>query len=260
MERGSLRPEHRPSSTSWLLVYPDTYEIGLPNQGLQILYEILNERDDAVAERAYAPWLDMDAAMRAASVPLFSVDTHHARGRLRRARLRPRRRARLHQRARVPRPRRRAGAGRGPPARAPARGRRRALRVQPRAHGRLRRRVRHRRRRGGGRRDHRGGRRVEARRGARQPRGRAARAGDDPRRLRARRCTTSSYDGPFIAEVRPRFPDVPERGREAHRRRPRRVALPQAASSSRSSRWCTTGSTSRCSAAAPGAAGSARRG
>ena len=61
MERGSLRPEHRPSSTSWLLVYPDTYEIGLPNQGLQILYEILNERDDAVAERAYAPWLDMNA-------------------------------------------------------------------------------------------------------------------------------------------------------------------------------------------------------
>ena len=51
MERGSLRPEHRPSSTSWLLVYPDTYEIGLPNQGLQILYEILNERDDALAER-----------------------------------------------------------------------------------------------------------------------------------------------------------------------------------------------------------------
>ena len=64
MERGSLRPEHRPSSTSWLLVYPDTYEIGLPNQGLQILYEILNERDDAVAERAYAPWLDMTAEMR----------------------------------------------------------------------------------------------------------------------------------------------------------------------------------------------------
>src|SRR3954466_4258109 len=80
MERGSLRPEHRPSSTSWLLVYPDTYEIGLPNQGLQILYEILNERDDALAERAYAPWIDMNEEMRAASVPLFSVDTHHPAG------------------------------------------------------------------------------------------------------------------------------------------------------------------------------------
>jgi len=80
MERGSLRPEHRPHHTSWLLVYPDTYEIGLPNQGLQILYEILNERDDAVAERAYAPWLDLEAELRAARVPLFSVDTHRAAG------------------------------------------------------------------------------------------------------------------------------------------------------------------------------------
>jgi radical SAM family uncharacterized protein len=48
----------------------------LPNQGLQILYEILNERPDAVAERAYAPWVDMEAAMRTAGVPLFSVEQH----------------------------------------------------------------------------------------------------------------------------------------------------------------------------------------
>jgi len=80
MERGSQRPEHRPGSVSWLLVYPDTYEIGLPNQGLQILYEILNERPDAVAERSYAPWLDMIQVMRSQAVPLFSVDTHRAAG------------------------------------------------------------------------------------------------------------------------------------------------------------------------------------
>jgi radical SAM family uncharacterized protein len=76
MERGAVRPEHHPGAVAWLLVYPDTYEIGLPNQGLQILYEILNERVDAVAERAYAPWVDMEAEMRAAGVPLFSVDGH----------------------------------------------------------------------------------------------------------------------------------------------------------------------------------------
>lgn len=76
MERGAVRPVHRPDRVTWLLVYPDTYEIGLPNQGLQILYEILNERDDALAERAYAPWVDMEAEMRAAGVPLFSVDDH----------------------------------------------------------------------------------------------------------------------------------------------------------------------------------------
>jgi radical SAM family uncharacterized protein len=74
-ELGASEPEHGPGRVAWLLLYPDTYEIGLPNQGLQILYEILNERADAVAERSYAPWTDMEAAMRAAEVPLFSVET-----------------------------------------------------------------------------------------------------------------------------------------------------------------------------------------
>ena len=73
-ELGARRPEHGAGRVAWLLVYPDTYEIGLPNQGLQILYEILNDRPDAVAERAYAPWTDMEAAMRAAGVPLFSLE------------------------------------------------------------------------------------------------------------------------------------------------------------------------------------------
>src|SRR5690349_12630391 len=75
-EDGAQAPVHGAGRASWLLVYPDTYEIGLPNQGLQILYEILNERPDAVAERSYAPWVDMEAQMRGAGVPLFSVDTH----------------------------------------------------------------------------------------------------------------------------------------------------------------------------------------
>ena len=61
---------------SWLLIYPDTYEIGLPNQGLQILYEILNERDDAVAERTYAPWTDLEAELRSHGLPLFSLENH----------------------------------------------------------------------------------------------------------------------------------------------------------------------------------------
>jgi radical SAM family uncharacterized protein len=74
-ELGALEPTQGPGRVTWLLVYPDTYEIGLPNQGLQILYEILNERTDAVAERAYAPWTDMESAMREAGVPLFSLET-----------------------------------------------------------------------------------------------------------------------------------------------------------------------------------------
>jgi radical SAM family uncharacterized protein len=78
MERGAVRPTWAPDRVAFLLIYPDTYEIGLPNQGLQILYEILNERPDALAERAYAPWIDMDASLRRAQLPLFSVDTHRA--------------------------------------------------------------------------------------------------------------------------------------------------------------------------------------
>src|SRR5262245_25376875 len=78
MERGSQRPEHLPHHVAWLLLYPDAYEIGLPNQGLQILYELLNERDDAVAECAYAPGVDLEGELRANGVPLFSVDTHRA--------------------------------------------------------------------------------------------------------------------------------------------------------------------------------------
>ncbi len=75
-EEGSQTPVFHPDKVAWLLVYPDTYEIGLPNQGLQILYEILNERPDALAERAYAPWVDLEALMRARDIPLFSVESH----------------------------------------------------------------------------------------------------------------------------------------------------------------------------------------
>src|SRR5882757_3293572 len=77
-EDGMVLAAHDDKKVAWLLIYPDAYEIGLPNQGLQILYEILNERPDAVAERSYAPWTDMEAQMRSHRVPLFSVDTHTA--------------------------------------------------------------------------------------------------------------------------------------------------------------------------------------
>jgi radical SAM family uncharacterized protein len=76
LELGAQRPQAGPRTVSWLLTYPDTYEIGLPNQGLQILYEILNERADAVAERSYAPWGDLESVLRRERIPLFSVDTH----------------------------------------------------------------------------------------------------------------------------------------------------------------------------------------
>jgi radical SAM family uncharacterized protein len=79
-EDGMQTPEHGPGIVSWLLTYPDTYEIGLPNQGLQILYEIINERPDGAAERSYSPWVDMEAVLRRERLPLFSVDTHRHAG------------------------------------------------------------------------------------------------------------------------------------------------------------------------------------
>ena len=77
-EMGAQYPSHDTGVVSWLLADPDTSEIGLPNQGLQILYEILNENPRALAERTYAPWTDMENAMRAEGIPLFSVENHVA--------------------------------------------------------------------------------------------------------------------------------------------------------------------------------------
>lgn len=78
-EDGAKAKPPDPALASWLFMYPDAYEIGLPNQGLQILYEIINERPDARADRSYAPWNDLEEVMRAEDIPLFSVE-HHTPG------------------------------------------------------------------------------------------------------------------------------------------------------------------------------------
>jgi radical SAM family uncharacterized protein/radical SAM-linked protein len=57
------------------LVFPDVYEIGMSNLGLAVLYDILNRQHGVLAERAYAPWIDMEEAMRRAGVPLFSLES-----------------------------------------------------------------------------------------------------------------------------------------------------------------------------------------
>jgi radical SAM family uncharacterized protein len=60
----------------WCLMYPDAYEVGLPNQGVMILYEVLNEQEGVLAERTYSVWPDLAAKMREAGVPQFTVDGH----------------------------------------------------------------------------------------------------------------------------------------------------------------------------------------
>jgi radical SAM family uncharacterized protein len=64
----------------WCLCYPDAYEVGLPNQGVMILYEILNERPDVLAERTYSVWPDLEALMREHDIPQFTVDAHRPVG------------------------------------------------------------------------------------------------------------------------------------------------------------------------------------
>ena len=64
----------------WAIMYPDAYEVGAPNQGVQILYEVINERVDALAERTYAVWPDLEELMRQNGVPQFTVDAHRPVG------------------------------------------------------------------------------------------------------------------------------------------------------------------------------------
>ncbi len=73
---GEFGAIHRPDARyRFTLVYPDVYEVGLPNQGLSILYRIINQIDGACAERAYVPWGDMAAKMRENSIPLWSLES-----------------------------------------------------------------------------------------------------------------------------------------------------------------------------------------
>jgi hypothetical protein len=75
-ELGGVVKEWDSAAVRWALMYPDAYEVGLPNQGVQILYEVLNEQPDVLAERTYAVWPDLEALMRAEGVPQFTVDAH----------------------------------------------------------------------------------------------------------------------------------------------------------------------------------------
>src|SRR5512142_1340403 len=61
--------------TKVALVFPDIYDIGVSNVGLKILYDQINQRQDALAERAYSPWTDMEALMREHGIPLYSLES-----------------------------------------------------------------------------------------------------------------------------------------------------------------------------------------
>ncbi|WP_019855072.1 TIGR03960 family B12-binding radical SAM protein [Actinopolyspora mortivallis] len=68
------------ATVRWCLMYPDAYEVGLPNQGVMILYEILNEQPGVLAERTYSVWPDLEELMREHGIPQFTVDAHRPVG------------------------------------------------------------------------------------------------------------------------------------------------------------------------------------
>lgn len=75
-EVNSVSKEWADTTVRWALMYPDAYEVGAPNQGVAILYEVINGVEDALAERTYAVWPDLEALMRERSIPQFTVDAH----------------------------------------------------------------------------------------------------------------------------------------------------------------------------------------
>ena len=69
-----IEHDWRERAVRWALIYPDLYDIGQSNGGLAILYDILNQTEDTLAERCYTPWPDMADSLRSHGQPLFSLE------------------------------------------------------------------------------------------------------------------------------------------------------------------------------------------
>ena len=72
-----VKPE---ADVRFALLFPDVYEIGMSHLGSRILYHALNEREGIACERAFAPWPDMEQALRDEGEPLFSLETKRPLG------------------------------------------------------------------------------------------------------------------------------------------------------------------------------------
>jgi radical SAM family uncharacterized protein/radical SAM-linked protein len=75
-ERGAIQKDLEHVRLRFALAFPEVYEIAQSHLGLQILYDVLNRRSDVAAERAYAPWPDLEALLRARGLPLVSLESH----------------------------------------------------------------------------------------------------------------------------------------------------------------------------------------
>lgn len=79
-EMHSVHKDDLPGRLKVALSYPDIYELGMSNLGIQILYTILNRREDVVCERVFSPWTDMEEELRSGGLPLFSLESRRPIG------------------------------------------------------------------------------------------------------------------------------------------------------------------------------------
>jgi radical SAM family uncharacterized protein/radical SAM-linked protein len=75
-EVGSVRKDWDAALARVCLAFPDVYDIGMSHLGFKILYDVLNRDERTLAERAYTPWVDLEAELRARELPLVSLDSH----------------------------------------------------------------------------------------------------------------------------------------------------------------------------------------
>ena len=74
-EWGQIVKDKNTVDVRFAFCFPDTYEIGMSNLGVRILYDVLNARADTWCERVYAPWVDMEACMREEHIPLWAHES-----------------------------------------------------------------------------------------------------------------------------------------------------------------------------------------
>ena len=74
-EYGQVLKDKSAVKARFAFCFPDSYEIGMSNLGVRILYGVLNEQPDIWCERVYAPWVDMEEVMQASGTPLCTVES-----------------------------------------------------------------------------------------------------------------------------------------------------------------------------------------
>ena len=74
-EVNAVMKEKEKVDIRFAMCFPDVYEIGMSHLGIQILYDMFNQREDIWCERVYSPWTDMDQVLREKNIPLFALES-----------------------------------------------------------------------------------------------------------------------------------------------------------------------------------------